>query len=385
MNVLIIQRMIPDYRMAFFQSLHSKLASDGISLKVLTGVGRQEEFLQDTMGNMSFATRTRNVSLLGESYWTLHSWEMASHSDMVIVEQAVAPLQNIAFVLRRETQSLFRRGHHPLIAFWGHGMDLAPGVRHRLADGFKRLVLTKADWWFAYTSRSQQYVIAAGYPRDRVTNVNNSTDVDSLRNALFAVSKQRMNQLFRSLFPQDRLSSCMVAMFCSRLIERKDVPLMLKSAGLIHNHLPSFRLIIIGDGPFRSLVQEFCNVNDWCVFVGKISGLARAPYLKMSDVWLCPGGVGLEVIDAFAAGLPFCTTWHDRHSPEVVYISNGINGLITKQDATQYSDAVAKLLSSDAKLRQMKSNAARDSKQYGIEQMANRFRIGILQCLKHDT
>jgi glycosyltransferase involved in cell wall biosynthesis len=381
-NILIIQRVIPDYRKMFFKGLYSKLARDGISLSLLCGSPGREERLDDAAESLPFAIRTNHISFPGRAYWTARSWEMASHADLIILEQANAPLQNYAFMVRRRLQSLFWRKHHPLLAFWGVGTYFTHKNQHKLSELYKRVILQDVDWWFAYTTRTMQYVAAAGYPPDRITVVNNSTDVDALRKAISNVGEERADELFQSLFPGAVRSSCQVGIFCSRLLDRKGIPFLLRSSALIHQRLPTFRLVIIGDGPFRMLVEQFCRDNSWCVFLGRLSGLERAPYFKLADTWLCPGCIGLEAVDALAAGLPICGTFGEMLGPESACISNGNNGLMTEHDASQYANRIVSLLSSRSQLRTMKRRATRDSFEYGVQQMVDNFYYGVVQCLR---
>lgn len=61
------------------------------------------------------------------------------------------------------------------IAFWGHGINFqakanSPGNRLKLLN------LKHVDWWFAYTQCVADLVHDAGFPRDRITVVQNAID-----------------------------------------------------------------------------------------------------------------------------------------------------------------------------------------------------------------
>ena len=69
------------------------------------------------------------------------------------------------------------------------------------------------------------------------------------------------------------------------------------------------------------------------------------------------------------------------HGPEVCYVNNGTNGVLTKSTAVDYSDAVLKALSDPEFLKQLGDNAQRDSEKYTLDAMADNFATGIRKAL----
>jgi L-malate glycosyltransferase len=101
----------------------------------------------------------------------------------------------------------------------------------------------------------------------------------------------------------------------------------------------------------------------------------------MADVFLLPGAVGLAILDSFAAGLPLLTTELSTHGPEISYLSNGSNGLITPHQVRCYADATIKLLQDPQLMGHLRAGANESGYQYSIENMVRNFRDGILECL----
>ncbi len=60
---------------------------------------------------------------------------------------------------------------------------------------------------------------------------------------------------------------------------------------------------------------------------------------------LHPGAIGLGVLDPFAYGLSLETTDCRNHGPEVAYLNNGKNGLITANELEAYVVACVRILS----------------------------------------
>ena len=95
-----------------------------------------------------------------------------------------------------------------------------------------------------------------------------------------------------------------------------------------------------------------------------------------------PGLVGLGILDSFALGVPLITTDIPVHSPEIDYLENEINGIMTKHDVVEYANAVVHLLSDQDKYQSIKSSALLSSEEYTIENMVNNFYNGILAALE---
>ena len=101
----------------------------------------------------------------------------------------------------------------------------------------------------------------------------------------------------------------------------------------------------------------------------------------MADVFLMPGLVGLAILDCFAMQTPIITTNYQFHSPEIEYLENGINGLITTNTVESYSNSVINLLVNSIKLNELKINCNISAKKYTVEEMVNNFVVGIKKCL----
>lgn len=103
-------------------------------------------------------------------------------------------------------------------------------------------------------------------------------------------------------------------------------------------------------------------------------------YFKIAAVQIMPGAVGLGILDSFAMETPLITTVQDFHGPEISYLENGKNGVITKNDIEEYSNAVVKLLISKEYIK-MSSYCQLCAGKYTIEHMVENFKTGVLYCL----
>jgi glycosyltransferase involved in cell wall biosynthesis len=162
----------------------------------------------------------------------------------------------------------------------------------------------------------------------------------------------------------------------------KNIPFLIESAKLVRKQIHDFHLVIVGGGSEMLYVEEQSALNsEWIHWVGPKFGMDKALVLKMADFCMMPGRVGLAILDSFAAGLPLFTTRIPIHGPEVEYLENGHNGLITESNLQIYAKAVAAVLADPSWLATLKEGAQESCQRYSIEAMVNNFSQGIRNCL----
>ena len=110
-------------------------------------------------------------------------------------------------------------------------------------------------------------------------------------------------------------------------------------------------------------------------------GAQKCEWLAAGDIMVMPSAVGLSILDAFAARMPLATTDLRNHGPEIAYIENGVNGLITSPDPDAYAAALVNVLGNPQKLRTMSEAASASVKKYSFEEMISRFEEGVHEAL----
>lgn len=376
-KVLFIQRVLADYRVPFFLKLHDVLRESNIQLRVIAGLAWPEEAVRDELDQLPFGNRVKNLRLWKNVYWQQGVNKASTEGDLVIFEQANAALHLYPLLLRSRVAATQK------MAFWGHGRNLNSASQTDLRERWKCLWLHRVDWWFAYTGITHDILLQQGYPRDRITVVNNSIDTTQLRQAASRCTADEKNQLFTRLFGEARSQSTRVGVFCGRLTPLKWIPFLLEMIQRVRAECPDFKMILIGDGPDRFAVESFCAANPWCAYVGPQHGQARVPSLALGDIWINPGMTGLAILDALALGIPFISTANGIHSPEISYLRPGANGLLPNPDRDECAAAITKLLRDEQTLKDMKKQAQKDAELYSIEKMVDRFHDGIGAAIGH--
>lgn len=75
------------------------------------------------------------------------------------------------------------------------------------------------------------------------------------------------------------------------------------------------------------------------------------------------------------------TTYYPYHSPEVEYLKNGDNGIITEDNLDSYVKGVLYVLQSGGFLNRLKSGCRESHRVYTMDNMINRYVNGIRECL----
>ena len=136
-------------------------------------------------------------------------------------------------------------------------------------------------------------------------------------------------------------------------------------------------MIIAGSGPETESVVRTASGSDFLHYVGPVFGKDKAILFSVGDVNLNPGRIGLGVLDSFTFEVPVVTTANPHHSPEFVYLENGRNGLVTKDNLDAYVSDVVGLFEDRKKLEVLKASCREDRGKYTIRKMVDRFIEGL--------
>jgi len=371
-NVTIIQRVLPHYRLPFFRKMHGNLRENDINMKLIYGQEYPGTVPQTVPLDEPWAFKVRNTYLKIpgiELVWQ-PCLKNIKGSDLIVIEQANRLVVNYLLLSGLAAKK-------SKIAFWGHGKNLQLANTNGMREPFKRFFVNKADWWFAYTEMSAKFVEERGFPRNKITIVNNSIDTVSLATACNDITDEDISRVKKEI----GINSANVCVYCGGMYGEKKLHFLIESCLLLREMIPDFHMIFIGDGPLQQLISDACASHSWMHYVGPKYGNERVPYLKTAKAILMPGPVGLVVIDSFMACVPLITTHIPFHGPEIYYLENNKNGVITNYEVNAYASEVACYLRSPEKQDQLKKGCAESSRFYSMDNMVNNFTSGVTACL----
>ncbi|MDC8786689.1 glycosyltransferase family 4 protein [Roseateles koreensis] len=366
-RVLFAQRRLPHYRVPFLEEARRLLAARGIAFDFIYGEPTLEEASKNDEGHLVWAKRmaVTRYALGGKLCWQPFS---TKGYDLVIVSQENRLLIN---------HWLCRPWRGFKLAFFSHGANLSAGNRSSLKEKFRRWTTQRADWMFAYTVLSAKLMTEVGFDSAHITVMNNSVDTHALRADLASVAdidRQALRMRYNLVFGKTGL-------FLGSMYEGKGLDVLLHTARWVHERDPEFRLLVVGDGPARQAFQRDIAQMPWVHWVGAQRGRDKAGYMAVSDFLLIPGVVGLSILDGFAANLPLLTCKVLGHGPEIAYLEQGKNGLMSESRPADYAQMVGDVCADPTKLTALKEGARLSGQKYSVEAMAKNFVTGICQSL----
>lgn len=370
LKVAIIQPWLPQYRVAFFEKLIQDANAVGIDIRVFHGRPQHSMAERGDAVEADWATEmpTKFFSVRGRTLnWkSLKDFLKGAPYDLVVVEQALKNLETYRVRLMRRTKRL---------AFWGHGKTYTED-QVLLVERLKSRLTMRGDWFFAYTQGGAKAVVEAGFPASRVTVLNNSVDTAGLQCDIANVRDSDVKEFKRRHDLAGR-----TAMYIGALDEGKRISWLISSSGLAYELDPMFRLLIVGDGKDRPVVERAARMHEWVVYCGPLFGPSKAVALAACEIIAMPGRVGLTAVDSFAAERPIVTTEWPKHAPEFEYLESGVNALIVPDEAEVYSRAMCSLLNDKEQLFYLRQGCKESAKKFSIERMAGNFLSGIRSAL----
>lgn len=370
-RVAVIHPWFPQYREAFFSELKRLCDAEGIEVRVFYGDPPPEWRERGDAVSRPGITRLRTRFFrLGSRSLVLKSlveFNRQGAFDLVILEQAIRNLETYRL--------MFSKRYARRIAWWGHGKTYTqakPDHEERLKFALTRRGL----WFFAYTEGGAEEVARAGFDKERITVVNNSTDTATLRRDLASVDEHELRQ-----FEEQHRLRGKTALYIGGLDSSKRIPFLLAAAARCWETDSDFRLLIVGNGELRRDVEEFASDHPWCRYLGPLFGAERAVPMRSANLLAVPGRVGLVAVDSFVAELPIVTTAWPFHAPEFEYLRPGVNSVVTADSIDAYAGELMRTLSETGFLESLKEGCAQSADEYSVELMAARFSAGIVQAL----
>ncbi len=318
-KVLILYRFLPQYRVEFYNLLKEELKKENIELTLIYGKLKDSNSKKNDEIDIPWAIYRENKIIKIYKYHLL--WQSCldkvRDSDLVIAEQANSLLINyILIVLRKLLKFKF--------ALWGHGANLQDDPNSQ-RNKFKYLFLAKNDHWFAYTESVKKFLLSKNVTNDNITVVNNAIDTKTLKQQYIECSNADVIDMKNEM----EIESDNIAVYSGAIYNIKRIDFLIKAGKKVSEKIDDFHLLIIGAGPDQYLVEKASEKYPWLHYVGPKFGKDRVVYFKMASLLLLPGAVGLAILDAFVTETPMVTTDYKLHGPEIAYLENNKNGIIT--------------------------------------------------------
>ena len=262
MDVLLVQRILPHYRVEFFKRLDASLSGDGGSLTVAYGPEMAEERPRSESVAADWARPSR---ILYGPHPRLPYLQpdvvRGGRYDAVVLEHSGRAVAN-------HLLWAIRAAHRPrAIVYWGHAVDRSAGREGR-RQRYKLRMANRADWWFAYSSEVAQVLEHANFPVERVTVVENAIDDPALLSALASAQAVPIEKGRGAL----GLGAGPIGLYCGRLTDDKRLDFLVDAADALRLRYQAFELVVIGDGPAGVKLRAASLTRPWLHLPGAVFG-----------------------------------------------------------------------------------------------------------------
>jgi glycosyltransferase involved in cell wall biosynthesis len=227
------------------------------------------------------------------------------------------------------------------VFFWTHGFkEIDKGVKNQIRIIFFKYL---PDALLLYGNMQKDLMITQGFDSNRLFVIYNSLQTELQFKIQNEIDYSFINNEKKRLF---RIPEAFTLIFIGRLVRSKDVVQILVLIKKFQDNGIPINCILIGDGPEKESLWKYCNDNnlkDNVFFAGEIYEEENiANYIKMADMMISPGNVGLNCIHSLTYGVPVITHNNFKYqNPEVEAISENITGIFFNYK--DYDDMYQKL------------------------------------------
>lgn len=363
-KVLIIQPVVPAYRLSFFREL---ILRGFLDITILAGKrvfwGPESCEGAEEIANLGHETR----AFLGDQlFWQENLWIPKHYGagDILVLTGAPRLLNNPFLIVQARWKKM-------KIVWWGQGWTA--GLRPWMLT-FRRVLMKMVDVVVLYTEKEAREYAIAGFEQKPVFGLNNTIGTTEI-----SLQRQWWNTARLDEFKKSQgFTRPFRLLFVSRIKQKTRLDLAIEALRYLPEEL--YELVIIGDGPeldaWQTVAREH-GVDDRVRWLGAIyKEEALAPYFLTASCFVYPGAIGLSLLHAFAYGLPVITHRDALlHGPEFAALTDGVNGL-TFQPGNPHNlaEKIEKLCRDMSLLQSMRDNALRRiENEFSMEHMVETF------------
>ena len=373
-RVGIIQRVLPHYRLPFFNLLSKTLPG---TWQLISGDPSPHETLRsrpDMLANIMHAEACNRHIFNGKFYicWQagLIPWLKAFKPDILVVEANPRLISNYIAIL-------WAKIHKRKIIGWGLGTlpSKLPPLTESIRKAVHRAYYGRFDAMIGYSSKAQGDYIRSGVEPTRVFIAYNAVDTTASEPFLNRIKNQPglMSQ-WKSRYGLDKDKVTVLSV--GRLERRKRID------RLIHACIPlrkQVQLLIVGDGPARAELEDEAHKSKvHSIFTGACYGEDLSYCFATGDIFVMPGLGGLATQQAMSYGKPVIAGKADGTEKDLV--KDSINGYLIEPSTEELSKAIQRL-AEDAVLRAQMSLESLSiiKKSVNLNRMAQSF----IDCIQY--
>lgn len=219
-------------------------------------------------------------------------------------------------------------------------------------ERFRSFIHRKCDFLIVYSTEGKRHLNECNkVPKETIFVAQNTLDVEAIIKRSEKISQVDISKCRESMGVTDL---DVLLIYVGRISTEKNPEWIIHAVKRLRKQDLSVQAAFVGDGPALNGLKERLSVCPPDI-KNSIHILGRLPmesvdlYLKAADISVMPGMTGLAIVHSFALGKPYITVDSPYHSPEINYLQNGKNGLITDNNKGAFCEAVSLLVRNQSK------------------------------------
>jgi len=170
-----------------------------------------------------------------------------------------------------------------------------------------------------------------------------------------------------------------VLLSVSRLVERKNIDLVLRAVPHVVKRMPSFKFLIVGEGPEHQRLRQLTHqlgIENAVTFMGFVSEEEKTRIYLASDAFIqlsSREGLSISLLESKAAGLPAIVS--DSKGTREPVRENESGRIVSRPEVTaELAEKILNLLSDSRARRRLGKNARREAEEnYSLEAMTRQY------------
>lgn len=349
-KIAILQQIVPDYRVNFFNELYKKVdfelyvSKEGLEKSIST-------VNQDTNFKINIVKKINFVNLV---IFQLIPFKNLFSKEIIIFEFNIRILSNILLLLIR----MIAKKKNIL---WTHGVTENMSLFSKLIRIF---FIKRASSIIVYENSGKNNLVKLGIPKENIYVSKNSIDNrEMIKRIDYKQKKFRIT-------------------FIGRVIKDKNVGLLCSAfLNTLYKINPSIILTIIGNGDELKILKKKFN-NNRIQFIGHLNDEKKTSYyLNQTLFTVSPDYLGLAIIHSFSYSIPILVNKNpnNKHSPEIELFIEGQNGWYFDGTQKNLQQKIIDCLDNSDLCREFGLIGLKKVKdEYGVQNMSERF----LQAIK---
>lgn len=215
-----------------------------------------------------------------------------------------------------------------------YNLRYGKGVVKKLIIKVSKQYVKKYDGIIAPTDKTKSALLSYGVKNDIYVV---PTGIDLRHFEHFSKSNTNINEIMEKY---NLSSNDKIILSLGRISEEKSIDVIIKQMPLLINTVPNAKLIIVGDGPYKSKLVKLCtqlDIKDNVIFTGRVPFDNVSFYYSIADLFISASKTetqGLTIMEAMASDVPVIV-YNDTNVKDIVVKNKSGRLFETPEELTQ--------------------------------------------------